>query len=58
VTHQQPDQLRPATLLSAKRTSGTVRAWTVGSDDAALRLKAFMDIQDEQYTTYLRVLSA
>jgi uncharacterized protein len=58
VTHQPPDQLRPATLLSAKRTSGTVRAWTVGSDYAALRLKAFMDIQDEQYTTYLRVLSA
>jgi DUF1680 family protein len=57
VTHHAPDQLRRATLLAAKRNAGTARAWTAGSNDASLTLKAFMDIQDEQYTTYLRVLS-
>jgi uncharacterized protein len=58
VSHQPQPQLRRATLLAAKRAAGIARAWTAGSDGAALTLKAFMDIQDEQYTTYLRVLSA
>ncbi|MFL6352841.1 MAG: hypothetical protein ACJ74Z_13460 [Bryobacteraceae bacterium] len=47
VTRQAPGQLRRATLLSARRNAGTARAWTAGSDDASLTLRAFMDIQDE-----------
>jgi len=55
--HQIPEQLRRATLLKTTRLAGSSRAWTATSDGRTLLLKAFMDIQDEQYTTYVRVLS-
>ena len=50
-------ELRRAALLATKRDTRTARVWKTGSDNAALRLKTFMDIQDERYTTYLRVVS-
>lgn len=57
VSQQLPGQLHRATLLKATRPGRSSHTWTAASDDGALTLKTFMDIQDDQYTTYLRVLS-
>jgi hypothetical protein len=52
---QSQVRLTRALLLSAKRTSDKSREWTTRSDAGELTLKPFMDIQDEGYTTYLKV---
>jgi uncharacterized protein len=56
--HEKPEPLRRATLLKATRLSASSRAWTATTDAGVFTLKPFMDIADEQYTTYLRVLSS
>ena len=50
-----PAHLARAALLSAKQSSSGSRTWSVGRDSEPMLLKAFPDIGDEQYTTYLTV---
>ena len=52
ITDQQPSLTR-ADLLSARRTG--VRTWQAGSSGAPLKLVPFIEINDEQYSTYLNV---
>ena len=44
------------TLLSAQQTAPRSHQWTAGSGQTALRMKPFLDIADERYTTYLKVV--
>lgn len=55
--HEHQRQTR-AMLFSAKQTSDESCVWAVQSDAAALTLKPFTDIQDEEYTAYVEVLSS
>jgi uncharacterized protein len=43
------------TLLSAQQMGPHTHAWVAGSGETALLLKPFLDIQDEPYTTYVKV---
>jgi DUF1680 family protein len=43
-------------LLSAKQASPQSRQWSVGSGAEILNLKAFLDIRDETYSAYHKVL--
>jgi DUF1680 family protein len=52
----EQEQLTRATLLSAKRAWSKSHEWTAGAGAGALRLKPFMDIQDETYSAYQKVL--
>ena len=45
-----------AQLLSARQTVAGAHEWTAGAGESALRMKPFLDIQDEGYTTYLKVV--
>ncbi len=45
-------------LLAAKQTAAQGHEWTAGSGAETLRMKPFLDIQDEPYTTYLKVPEA
>ena len=47
-----------AMLLAAKQTSAQGHEWTVGAGAETLRMKPFLDIHDEPYTTYLKVAEA
>ena len=47
-----------ATLLAAKPEPGVSHTWTAGVQGHELSLKPFMEIGDEQYTTYVRTHSA
>ena len=47
-----------AMLLAAKQSAGKGHEWTAGSGAETLRLKPFLDIQDEPYTTYLKVAAS
>jgi uncharacterized protein len=55
---QSQAPLERAALLAARQTSAMAHEWTVVSGNRALKLKPFMDIQDEGYTTYLKVSPA
>lgn len=52
ITDSQP-KLTRADLLNAKRLS--LRSWQVPTAGAPLKLLPFIDIADEQYSTYLRI---
>ncbi len=47
-----------ATLLSALQTAPRSHEWIAGSGPTALRMKPFLDIGNEGYTTYLKVVEA
>jgi hypothetical protein len=47
--------LSRGTLLSSRQASARPHEWTAGTGPDALTLKPFMDIQDEPYTTYLKL---
>ncbi len=47
-----------AMLLSAQHMGPHTHAWVAGSGESALRMKPFLDIQDEGYTAYLKVADA
>jgi uncharacterized protein len=55
ITSDQPAPLTRSALLSAKQMSDHGRTWTTAAGD--VRFKTFIDIEDEHYTTYSRVLS-
>jgi hypothetical protein len=57
MSHQLPRQLHRATLLKVMRPAGSSRTWIAASEEGVVTLKAFIDIQNEEYATYLRVLS-
>jgi hypothetical protein len=44
-----------AGLLAAKQSSGCLQVWTVPTDSGELWFMPFMEIHDEQYTTYVSV---
>lgn len=44
-----------ASLLAAAQTGPRAHAWTAGSGPGRVELRAFPDIRDEAYTTYLKV---
>ena len=44
-----------AMLLSATRSTARGHEWTVGSGAETLRIRPFVDLGDEAYTTYLKV---
>ena len=46
-----------ATLLAAAQTGPQSHAWTAGSGATKLDLRPFPDLQEQAYTTYLRVES-
>jgi hypothetical protein len=48
-----PPAVTRAGLLAAKRTGQ--RRWQVETPGAPLEMRPFTEIQDEQYSTYLRV---
>jgi len=53
------EQLGPVTrttLLSARRIGPRAHEWRAGSGENALRMKPFLDIQEEGYTTYLKIM--
>ncbi|MBV9301142.1 MAG: glycoside hydrolase family 127 protein [Acidobacteriaceae bacterium] len=54
---QAAKEITRAALLSARPTSSSSRTWTARSDHEALTLKPFTEINDEEYTTYIRVQS-
>ena len=45
-----------AVLLSAKQHSAAAHEWVAGNGTGRVRLKPFLDIRDEAYTTYLKVM--
>jgi len=45
-------------LLAAKQTAPQGHEWTAGSGAETLRMKPFLDIADEPYTTYLKVANS
>lgn len=45
-------------LLAAKQSAAQGHEWTAGAGAETLRMKAFLDIQDEPYTTYMKVAEA
>lgn len=45
-----------ATLLSAQQTAPRAHQWSAGSGPNTLHMKPFLDIGDEGYATYLKVL--
>jgi len=45
-------------LLAARQTASQGHEWTVGSGAETLRMKPFLDIADEPYTTYLKVANS
>jgi uncharacterized protein len=47
-----------AQLLSAQQTGPHMHEWTAGSGETALLLKPFLDIHDEPYTAYLKVVES
>jgi uncharacterized protein len=47
-----------AMLLAAKQAASRGHEWTVGAGAETLRLKPFLDINDEPYTAYLKVAEA
>jgi uncharacterized protein len=44
-----------AQLLSAQQVGPHTHEWVAGSGESVLRMKPFLDIRDEGYTTYLKV---
>jgi hypothetical protein len=54
---QTQSHLLRGTLLSSRQTTARSHEWTAGAGAYALTLKPFMDIQDEAYTTYLKLSS-
>lgn len=44
-----------AVLLSAKQNTAAAHEWVAGTGTGTVGLKPFLDIQDEAYTTYLKV---
>ncbi len=44
-----------AMLLSAAQSTARGHEWTIGSGAETLRMRPFMDLGDEAYTTYLKV---
>jgi DUF1680 family protein len=55
---QAQGSLTRAVLLSARQSSGKSHEWRMASGGRELTLKPFMDIEDEAYTTYVKVLPA
>jgi DUF1680 family protein len=53
---EQPQTGPTRAMLLAARQSSRSHEWTAASGARGLTLKPFMDIEDEPYTTYLRVL--
>ena len=51
-----PGPVTRSTLLSAQQAAPRAHEWIAGSGENALHMKPFLDIQDEGYTTYLKVL--
>ena len=51
-------QVTRGMLLAAKQTAAQGHEWTAGSGVETLRMKPFLDIQDEPYTTYLKVANS
>jgi len=49
------EAMERAVLLSAEQTSAGAHEWVAGTGPGKARLKPFLDIQDEAYTTYLKV---
>ena len=47
-----------ATLLGAQQVTPKAHEWAAGEGANALRLKPFLDIGDEGYTTYLKVVNS
>jgi len=47
-----------STLLGAQQMGPHTHQWIAGSGEDALHLKPFLDIQDEPYTTYLKVTNS
>jgi uncharacterized protein len=47
-----------ATLLGVQQTGPRAHEWIAGSGESALRMKPFLDIQDEGYTAYLKVVES
>jgi uncharacterized protein len=47
-----------AQLLSVQQIGPHTHEWIAGSGEGALRMKPFLDIQDEGYTTYLKVVES
>ncbi len=58
VTNQALPQVAKATLLTAKRQPGSSHMWTASAHGRELTFKPFMEIADEQYSTYLRTQPA
>lgn len=50
-----PAPVKRATLLAARQAGEGGHEWTAGEGAGALRLKPFLDIEDETYTTYLQL---
>jgi DUF1680 family protein len=51
----EQQHLTRAMLLSATRSTARGHEWTVGSGAETLRMRPFVDLGDEAYTTYLKV---
>ncbi|MGH9599176.1 MAG: beta-L-arabinofuranosidase domain-containing protein, partial [Terracidiphilus sp.] len=54
----EPGPVTRAALLGARQTGPRAHEWTAGAGAGVLRLKPFLDIQEERYTTYLNVAQA
>jgi DUF1680 family protein len=52
----QDEEIDRAVLLSAQQNSAGAHEWVAGAGAGTVRLKPFLDIQDEAYTTYLKVV--
>ena len=52
-----PAHLGRTGLLSTQQSAPGSHTWSVGTDSGPMLLKAFPDIGDKQYTTYVTVAS-
>jgi hypothetical protein len=53
-----PQSVTRAMLLAARQTAARGHEWTAGSGADTLRLRPFVDVGDEPYTTYLKVANS